>query len=431
MRSLFWRVFGAFWLALLLMGGLTYLLVRIFSQDEWILNQHPGLKDFAANWLERYESGDTRSAAEYLQQHRQNYRIETQILDASGIPLELGPTPRAMSPITRRGMHRSTWRTITQEVAGNKQQDYLFVYRIARSELSHVGLRPWGALLIAFLVLTLMSFLLTLSITRPLNRLRHAVHDLGQTSFQKDSLKRLAKRGDELGLLAADFNRMGQRLQGLIESQRQLLRDVSHELRSPLARLQIALALAERGSSTEQAELWPRLHLECERLDGLINEILTLARLDQEQTEKQSININQLLIKLKEDAELLAPEQRLNIRQTKNINYQGWPSLLHRALDNLLRNALRFNPAGQPIEITVEQTTDTVLIQIRDQGPGVDEEYLSQLGNSFFRVPGQQQQGYGLGLAIAKRAVEQHGGQLQFSNHSAGGFIASVILPKN
>lgn len=431
MRSLFWRVFGAFWLALLLMGGLTYLLVRIFNQDDWILNQHPGLKHFAVNWLEHYESGDTRSAVEYIRQQRKKYRIETQVLDAAGMPLELGLTPRTIPPSPRRSMHRSMWRTITQEVTGSHEQDYLFVYRIARSELSGIGLRPWGALLIVFLVLTLMSVLLTLSITRPLNRLRHAVHDLGQTSYQKDSLKRLAKRGDELGVLAADFNRMGQRLQGLIESQRQLLRDVSHELRSPLARLQIALALAERGSASQQAELWPRLHLECARLDGLIDEILTLARLDQEQTEKQSISINELLSKLKEDAELLAPEQRLNIKQTKNINCQGWPSLLHRALDNLLRNALRFNPVGQAVEVTAEQTADTVMIQIRDQGPGVDEEYLSQLGNSFFRVPGQQQQGYGLGLAIAKRAIEQHGGQLQFSNHSAGGFIASVTLPKN
>jgi len=413
------------------MGGLTYLLVRIFNQDQWILNQHPGLKDFANNWLEHYESGDRRSAVEYLQQHRQSYRIETQILDASGTPLDLGVSPRVISPATRRSAHRSTWRTITQEVTGNNEHDYLFVYRIARSELSHVGFRPWGALLIAFLVLTLMSILVTLSITRPLNRLRHAVHDLGQTSYQKDSLKRLAKRGDELGVLAADFNRMGQRLQGLIESQRQLLRDVSHELRSPLARLQIALALAERGSPAEQAKLWPRLHLECQRLDGLIDEILTLARLDQVQTEKQSIDIKQLLDKLKEDASLLAPEQVITIRQAHSYTYQGWPSLLQRALDNLLRNALRFNPAGQPIKITVEQTADALLIQIQDHGPGVSEEYLPQLGNSFFRVPGQQQQGYGLGLAIAKRAVEQHSGQLQFSNHSAGGFIASVILPRN
>lgn len=413
------------------MGGLTYLLVRIFSQEDWILNQHPGLKDFAVNWLERYESGDRHSAIEYLQQHRQSYRIETQVLDGSGMPLERGLSPRTLPPSSRRGMHRSTWRTITQEVTGSNQQDYLFVYRIARSELSNIGLRPWGALLIAFLVLTLMSVLLTLSITRPLSRLRHAVHDLGQTSYQKDSLKRLAKRGDELGVLAADFNRMGQRLQGLIESQRQLLRDVSHELRSPLARLQIALALAERGTSAEQAELWPRLHLECQRLDGLIDEILTLARLDQAHTEKQSININHLLIKLKEDAQLLAAEQQINIRQVQSIVYQGWPSLLQRALDNLLRNALRFNPAESPIEISVKQTTDTLVIRIRDHGPGVSQEHLSQLGNSFFRVPGQQQQGYGLGLAIAKRAVEQHGGQLQFSNHSAGGFIASVILPRN
>ncbi len=108
------------------------------------------------------------------------------------------------------------------------------------------------------MVLTLFSLLLTLSITRPLNRLRRAVHDLGQTAYQKDSLARLARRGDELGTLARDFNRMGERLQSLIGSQRQLLRDVSHELRSPLARLRIALALAERAEPEARAQMWPR-----------------------------------------------------------------------------------------------------------------------------------------------------------------------------
>lgn len=428
-RSLFWRVFGAFWLALVLMGALTYLLVRMFNQDDWILNQHPGLKNFAATWLELYESGQSAAALDYLQQHRRNYRIETQVFNETGVSLGAELSRRSLALEARRSMHRLPWRRITQEVTGSSGQNYLFIYRIARSELSGYGLRPWGALLIALVVLSLMSALLTLSITRPLSRLRHAVHDLGHTSYQQEGLSQLAKRRDELGVLAADFNRMGQRLQGLIGSQRQLLRDVSHELRSPLARLQIALALAERGSQEEQAALWPRLHLECERLDGLINEILTLARLDQVHTQKEPVDILTLLNKLKDDAALLAPEQKITIRHGHHSAYHGWPELLHRALDNLLRNALRFNPAQQPVAIEVQQTNANLIISIRDQGPGVNEEFLSQLGNSFFRVPGQTQQGYGLGLAIAKRAIEQHGGRLQFANHPDGGFIATVILP--
>lgn len=433
MRSLFWRVLGAFWLALVLMGALTYLLVRMFNQDNWILDHHPGLKDFATTWLSLYESGATEPALYFLQQQKHRYRIETQILDENGVSLTKGLSPRSLAMEAKRGDKHLPWRRITQEVTGQNGQSYLFVYRIAHSELGawqrNNGLRPASALMIALLVLTLMSLLLTLSITRPLNRLRNAVHDLGQTSYQKDDLSQLARRRDELGVLAADFNYMGQRLQGLIKSQRQLLRDVSHELRSPLARLQIALALAERGSPEEQAALWPRLHLECERLDALINEILTLARLDQVQESRQIIAMDELLDRLKADAALLHPEQRIEVLGAEGCCYLGWPDLLQRALDNLLRNALRFNPQSHPIQLEVKQHAECLTISVRDHGPGVSEEWLEQLSDNFFRVPGQAQQGYGLGLAIAKRAIEQHAGQLSFKNHPEGGFVATIRLP--
>jgi signal transduction histidine kinase len=433
MRSLFWRILGAFWLALIVTGALTYLLVRMFNQDDWILNHHPSLNSFASTWLQLHESGQLQQAQRLLQQQKHHYRIETQILDENGLSLGRDISPRSAALEAKRGMHRLPWRRITQEVTGKQGAIYLFVYRIPHSELGawqrSDGLRPISALVIALSVLTLMSLLLTISITRPLNRLRDAVHDLGRTSYQDHQLAKLATRRDELGTLALDFNQMGQRLQGLISSQRQLLRDVSHELRSPLARLQIALALAERAEPEEQKALWPRLQLECQRLDGLINEILALARFDQQQTAKQPIDIAQLLNKLREDALLLQPEQAITINGAQHCRYNGWPDSLQRALDNLLRNALRFNPIDQPIEIEVQEQSDVLIISIRDHGPGVSEQWLDKLGETFFRVPGQAQPGYGLGLAIAKRAVQQHGGQLHLSNHPQGGFIATVQLP--
>lgn len=433
MRSLFWRILGAFWLALIVTGALTYLLVRMFNQDDWILNHHPSLKNFASNWLTLHQTGNQQQAQRYLQQQKHRYRIETQILDENGQSLGRDLSPRSAALEAKRGEHRLPWRRITQEVTDSNGLSYLFVYRIPNSELGawqrSDGLRPISALVIALIVLTLMSLLLTISITRPLSRLRHAVHDLGQTSYQHQQLAKLASRRDELGTLAADFNHMGQRLQGLINSQRQLLRDVSHELRSPLARLQIALALAERASPEEQQALWPRLQLECERLDGLINEILTLARLDQQPAAKQWIDITQLVHKLRDDALLLQPEQVIEINAVEHCTYYGWPDSLQRALDNLLRNALRFNPAPLPITISLLQQADELNISISDHGPGVSKQWLSSLGETFFRVPGQEQPGYGLGLAIAKRAAQQHGGELLLNNHPDGGFVASLRLP--
>jgi len=278
-------------------------------------------------------------------------------------------------------------------------------------------------------VLTGFSLLLTLSITRPLDRLRGAVHDLGQTTYQQNSLARLANRRDELGVLAKDFNRMGARLQSLIGSQRQLLRDVSHELRSPLARLRIALALAERATPVEREVIWPRLAKECDRLEALISEILELARLDADPGAPNPINLQSMFDQLEENARIVSPNQRIDCQVETEAQLQGWPDMLERALDNLLRNALRFNPEGKPIELRASSDTQHLLLSVRDHGPGVDGAHLEQLSEPFFRAPGQTTAGHGLGLAIARRAAERHNGELLLSNHPDGGFIATLTLP--
>jgi signal transduction histidine kinase len=259
--------------------------------------------------------------------------------------------------------------------------------------------------------------------------LRGAVQYLGQTTYQQNSLAQLANRRDEFGVLATDFNRMGARLQSLIGSQRQLLRDVSHELRSPLARLRIALALAERAEPAEREKLWPRLGRECDRLEALISEILALARLDADFGSAEPVDLDAILQHLKTDAELGAPEQQVQVTVQNALHLQGWPDMLERALDNLLRNAMRFNPAGQPIELQALRVDDRLQLRVRDHGTGVAAEHLPQLGEPFYRAPGQTAPGHGLGLAIAKRAAERHGGNLVLANHPDGGFVAYLDLP--
>lgn len=436
MRSLFWRIFASFWLATALVAGLSMLLGRALNQDAWILSQHPAIDGLAETWTERYESLGPEAAQAFLEQRRRDFRINVQVLGDNGQPLVKGTFPRRAAAFeARRGSDRRLpWRRLSTEYSSPLTgESYLFVYRIPHSELAawHRGspLWPLSALGIALVVLTLFSLLLTLSITRPLDRLRGAVHDLGQTAYQQNSLARLASRRDELGLLANDFNRMGARLQGLIGSQRQLLRDVSHELRSPLARLRIALALAERADADEREKLWPRLTLECDRLEALISEILTLARLDADPGAAQPIDLAALLRKLQEDARLSAPEQRIDIELQPGLHLRGWPDMLERALDNLLRNALRFNPPGQTITLSATRRAGEVCIAVHDRGPGVAAEHLAQLGEPFFRAPGQSAAGHGLGLAIARRAAERHGGRLELDNPRDGGFSASLWLP--
>jgi signal transduction histidine kinase len=436
MRSLFWRIFATFWLAIAMVAGLSLLLGQALNQARCILAHHPGVRDVAAEWTERFEQQGPQAAQAFLERHKHRQHVDVQVLDETGDLLVRGTfPPRAAAFEARQHSHkRLPWRRLTEEYHSPASgQTYLLIYRIPHQELAawHRDslLWPLSALVIAVVVLTLLSVLLTLSITRPLDRLRGAVHDLGQTAYQQHSLARLATRRDELGTLARDFNRMGARLQDLIGSQRQLLRDVSHELRSPLARLRVALALAERAGTEERARLWPRLVQECDRLEALISEILVLARVDAESGKPQPVALAALLGKLREDARLLAPQQEIRVAVEPGLQLQGWPDLLERALDNLLRNALRFNPPPQPLEIAARRDGERLLLEVRDHGPGVAEEHLAQLGEPFFRAPGQNSQGHGLGLAIARRAAQRHGGQLVLANHPEGGFVARLELP--
>ncbi|MEO4047337.1 HAMP domain-containing sensor histidine kinase [Pseudomonas sp. CAU 1711] len=436
MRSLFWRIFASFWLAVALVAGLSLLLGRALNQDAWILAHHPAVENLAERWAQRYEERGPEAAQSLLERRKQRFRVDTQVLDEAGRPLVYGTFPRRAAAFEARqdNPQRLPWRRLTEEYTGPSGTTYLFIYRIPHPELMewHRGslLWPLSALGIALVVLTAISLLLTLSITRPLGRLRGAVHDLGQTAYQQHSLARLAARGDEFGVLARDFNRMGARLQDLIGSQRQLLRDVSHELRSPLARLRVALALAERAEAAERDKLWGRLTRECDRLEALIGEILALARLDADPGSAQPIDLRPLLDQLQADAALAAPEQPLQIRMdSRPLPLSGWPDMLARALDNLLRNALRFSPAGSPVEIEVSRREQCLHIAVRDHGPGAAPELLARLGEPFFRAPNQEAAGHGLGLAIARRAAERHGGRLLLANHPDGGFIATLELP--
>ncbi|MGA9702303.1 sensor histidine kinase [Pseudomonas sp.] len=438
MRSLFWRILASFWLAIALVAGLSILLGHMLNQDAWILSRHPGLNNLAEEWTQLYESQGEEASQELLQQRKRQYHVDVQVLNEAGEPVVRGTFSRRAAALEERQNDQKDshlpWRRLTAEYTSEKTgNSYLLIYRIPHPELDawhrNSLLWPLSALAIALVVLTLFSLLVTLSITRPLSRLRGAVHDLGQATYQQNSLAQLANRRDEFGVLATDFNRMGARLQSLIGSQRQLLRDVSHELRSPLARLRIALALAERASPEEREKLWPRLTRECDRLEALISEILVLARVDADNASAEDVDLNALLKTLQKDAQLGAPDQTVQLHAGADLHLKGWPTMIERAVDNLLRNAQRFNPPGQAIELQAQRQGERILISVRDHGPGVDAEHLSQLGEPFYRAPGQTALGHGLGLAIARRAAERHGGSLTLANHPQGGFVASIDLP--
>jgi two-component system, OmpR family, sensor histidine kinase CpxA len=247
-------------------------------------------------------------------------------------------------------------------------------------------------------------------------------------------------RRDEVAGLMRDFDAMAERLEILMKAQSRLLNDISHELRSPLARLNVALGLAQR-SDTDNGEMLERIELEASRLNELIGRILTLARLeDGEQKVPQTpVPLDELVLNVAEDAEFEAQARHCHVHTSipeGNWGVRGNASLLHSAIENVVRNAIRYTQEGSSVEIDLSsqesaQGSEAVL-RISDSGPGVPADALSKVFEPFYRLDdarGRQTGGVGLGLAITERAVRFHGGKVSAHNRVGGGLQVEIRLP--
>jgi len=425
--SLFWRFWLYLWLTLALVVTLTFALARGINQNSLVKNWHPDLKGVPLKFFKLYEKSPEK-AFEFLLEKRKRY-IFVQILDEKGNVLVSNFKQENQAEIPNK---KHKWRQFNQEFE-YQNENFLFIYRIPNKEINswqrHNFIWLWAgaAILVSLVILTIISFVLTFSITSPLYRLRLAVQDLAHNNYQPQNLTKLLKRNDEFGLLAQDFNAMGFDLQNLIRTMRRLLRDVSHELRSPLARLKIASALLFQSEPNNRQKLQQQIELECSRLDSLIDEILTLARLEEPQkTPFKECNLLELLQNLIFATNLTHPKQKIELT-CPPISLNTDASLLERALNNLITNAIKFNAANMPIIITAVKTCAKIVISVRDFGGGVKNENLAKLGSPFWRG-NPQIKGNGLGLAIARRAITNLGGSLTFANHTEGGFIAQIEL---
>jgi signal transduction histidine kinase len=247
-------------------------------------------------------------------------------------------------------------------------------------------------------------------------------------------LPSLKGRKDDLGLLAADFDTMAERVRSLLESKQQLLRDVSHELRSPLARLQIALSLAQRGAPNA-AEHLARIGREADRLEQLIGRALMLVRLERPGViATERIDAGALLEEIAADVAIEADARELRVDRSiaGALEVAGDREVLRSAFENVLRNAVRYSPAGSQVMLRARRSGNSVEILIEDQGPGVPEKDLALIFEPFYRVDAARDRaegGEGLGLAIAARAVALHQGTIEASNRAAGGLAVRIVLP--
>jgi two-component system OmpR family sensor kinase len=282
----------------------------------------------------------------------------------------------------------------------------------------------------------LVSFLLARLLTRPIRTLRAATRRIaaGDTSVRVGAV---AGAGEEIAALAADFDRMTERIEDLLASRERLLRDVSHELRSPLARLQVALGIARQRAGEDLVPLLDRMERETERLGELIGLVLSMARLEQARdlADPTDVRLDELVEALANDAsfEAEAHARAVAIRKKDTISVRGDAELLRQAAENVVRNAVRFAPEGTDVEIELEHVAPrAVELRVRDHGPGVPESALAEIFRPFTRVESARDRasgGAGLGLAIAERAVRLHGGTVSASNAAGGGLLVTIRLP--
>ena len=275
-------------------------------------------------------------------------------------------------------------------------------------------------------------------VARPLTTLRTATRELAAGNLAVRVGATLGRRPDEFGDLARDFDRMAERIDGLVSAERSLLRDISHELRSPLARLNVALGLARHQAGEDQAAL-DRIEREAERLNSLIGQLLMLARLESGATgpRREPVDLRALVREVAEDADFEARSRHRAVRvvETCSAGVHGDPELLRSAVENIVRNAVRHTREGTAVEIDMHAESEgsrRVSIRVRDRGPGVPEAALPFIFEPFYRVGDGRERGtggVGLGLTIAHRTIRLHGGSLRATNAPDGGLVVELRLP--
>ena len=309
-----------------------------------------------------------------------------------------------------------------------------FYVRMLEQTIQRVGLLWLG---IVLTLSSLVCFWLAWYLTNPIRKLQHAGQQFSHGNFDTRVSHLIGNRRDEIADLGNDFDEIAAHLQKLINNQKQLLSDVSHELRSPLARLQVAVGLArKKGNKEIQADLL-RIEHETERLDDLIGQSLTLSRLDAgaDYPMEDYIDIGTLLEKIISDCNFEANNQQKEVtfKYTQSWTIKANAELLRRALENVIRNAIYYTADGSTVDVSLcKNAAEEFIISICDQGLGIPESQLAQLFEPFVRLSSARDRdsgGYGLGLAIAKRAIKFHQGKIWASNRSVQGLRVEITLP--
>lgn len=380
--------------------------------------------------IEEYEFGGAAQLAEYLGRINRALGDPRYLVDSQGQDLTAGTDRSDLLRQVQSGWIDPVPKDGRIVVSLASADDRYRLITVLSPPFPPWTLLPYYALIIA--AVALVCWALAVSIASPLRNLARSVEQFGRGDL---AVRLNSRRRDEIGDLARSFDRMAERISALLAVERRLLQDVSHELRSPLARMSFAAELARRDEKREAAIA--RIKSEIDRLSNLVASLLEVTRAEADPAPKQAeFSIVQLLREIAGDCWIEADAQRCRVivDAVEDSNLIGDRELLRRAFENIVRNAIRYAPSDSCVEVRVENDAQICHVMIRDYGAGVPDEFLEKLGQPFVRVDDSRDSttgGVGLGLAIAKRAIGLHRGSLRLRNvHPGLKVIIDLPLPE-
>lgn len=449
MRSLFLKIFLSYWLAQALFVVLAILVTLAMRPTQESPRGEYVRQAIGSQLVQTYEHGGQPALRKSLDDLRGSFHDHQAFLfDEQGHELSATPVPEWARKLAMSGARQNTVRAqgdrrIAQIMTGSDGRHYILVVENPGPP-PHLfwgpGRTPGLGIAIAILTSGLVCFLLARSLTSPIVRLRAATQKLAQGQLSARAGPTGAHRRDEIAELVRDFDAMAERLENLVNAQSRLLNDISHELRSPLARLSVALGLARQRTGPDAAGNLNRIELEANRLNELIGRLLALARMEEgnQPTQMAPVALGDLVSEVAKDAQFEAQGRNCDVRceVVQDSIVLGNSALLHSAVENVVRNAMRYTHEGTEIEVQVKRANlangPEAIICIRDHGPGVPQEALSKLFRPFYRIDdarNRQTGGVGLGLSITERAVRLHGGSVTAQNRPEGGLSVEIRLP--
>jgi signal transduction histidine kinase len=424
MRSLFAKLLLWFWCTLVItvVGSafISALSVSRNSSDR----QSPAARLVTFQLEEAraaYETGGRPGLEAFLENVQKVYGARGILTDEGGHDLL---TNEDRSDLLRRARRRASFQFIpmADNMVARAADDgrYWFFFIVPRERPGAWFITPDHLFIMAAAVL--LCYWFALHLTSPVRSLQKAVERFGRGDL---TARVGSTRKDELGQLARTFDRMASRIETLLAAERRLLLDISHELRSPLARLGVAVELARSGDDPDSA--LNRIQKESDRLNSLVGQLLQVTRAegDPNSLRRNPIRLDVLVQQLVDDSAIEAAARGCSIHyeNSQAATVEGDPELLRRAVENVIRNAIRYSPREAPIDVSLSRNNGKVLVDVRDRGPGVPEQALPRLFDPFYRVEDDRNRttgGIGLGLSIARRAIELHKGAIRARNADPG-----------